>query len=73
MTTLGAVEVGEMEVTGGGVVSEMCEAAVFLTSCERGSPVDRGGIGKPRADEVEDDEALFSISELMILLITNSC
>jgi hypothetical protein len=27
----------------------------------------------PGADEVEDDEALFSISELMILLITNSC
>jgi len=28
---------------------------------------------RPGADEVEDDEALFSISELMILLITNSC
>jgi hypothetical protein len=28
---------------------------------------------RPSADEVEDDEVLFSISELMILLITNSC
>jgi hypothetical protein len=27
----------------------------------------------PGADGVEDDEAPFSISELMILLITNSC
>ena len=25
------------------------------------------------ADEVEGDEVLFSISELMILLITNNC
>ena len=28
---------------------------------------------RPGADEVEDDEVIFSISELMILLITNSC
>ena len=31
------------------------------------------GVVRPGADEVEDDEALSSISELMILLITNSC
>ena len=31
------------------------------------------GAAEVEDDEVEDDEAIFSISELMILLITNSC
>ena len=33
----------------------------------------RGKDVRSGADEVEDDEALFSISEFMILLIANSC
>jgi hypothetical protein len=39
----------------------------------RGAAEARGQNVWPGADKVEDDEALFSISELMILLITNSC
>jgi hypothetical protein len=39
----------------------------------RGAAEARGQSVWPGADGVEDDEAPFSISELMILLITNSC
>jgi hypothetical protein len=39
----------------------------------RGAAEARGKDVRPGADEAEDDEALFSISEAMILLITNSC
>jgi hypothetical protein len=39
----------------------------------RGAAEARGKDVRPGADEVEDDEALFSISEFMILLIANSC
>jgi hypothetical protein len=39
----------------------------------RGAAEARDQEVRPGADEVGDDKALFSISELMILLITNSC
>ena len=47
------------------------KAGPVLLGRAAAEPRDQGV--RPGADEVEDDEAIFSISELMILLITNSC
>ena len=45
MTAPGAVEVGEIEAhRGGGVVSEMREAAVSPDRSKHGSAADRGGV-----------------------------